>query len=225
MISTILTIIGSIGGFITIFYGIEKLIHYTKSVYAGRTAKNHRFYFKNSEVSCRWLNQGKKYVGIRKNVIVSNIEGLEGFRVGMGPSSLGKFIITKGDLRIINAPTHDTEWVDYMCEITPSLRKGESKVVSYEYEAESNNGKVFPEFWMMVSESRCDKLLLRVVFEQIPTNEVIFTIEDRIGEIQSREKLEIDSISNECRKEIPYTRPGLIYKIDWSPKLGNTALK
>jgi len=69
---------------------------------------------------------------------------------------------------------------------------------------------------MFVSESRCDKLLLRVVFDKIPNNDVKFIIEDQIGRKIKEEILKIDTVTNECKKEIYYACPGLTYKIDWN---------
>lgn len=216
MMTTVLTAIGSIGGFITLYYGVKRLVDFIKSVYAGREARSRRHYYAFAEVSCRWLCQEQKYLGFRTLELVSRIEGHNGLRVGMGPKSIGKFKITNGTLRKVDPLPKNTEWTDYMCEITPSLHKRERKVIHFEYEAEAYKGKSLPSYWMFVSESRCDKLLLRVVFDKIPINEVKFIIENQIGAIICDEILKVDIVSNECKKEICYTQPGLIYKIDWS---------
>ncbi len=216
MMTTVLTIIGSIGGFIILFHGIKGLTNIIRSVYAGRKARNFKYYYTFVELSCKWLCQDQKFHGFRKFELVSRIEDLNGLRVGMGPKSIGKFKITNGTLRKVDTLPKNTEWTDYICEITPSLHKREKKTIHFEYEAETYKEKSFPKYWMFVSENRCDKLLLRVVFDKIPDNDIKFIIENQIGDIISIEKLAVDIVSNECKKEICYIHPGLIYKIDWS---------
>ena len=209
------TVVGSVGGFIMIYYGIKRLVKFIKSVYAGRQAKNNRYYYNFVELSCKWLQQGQKYSAFWTWELVSKINGLNEMLIGLGYKSVCKFTIKTKNVRPATNPNQNLEWENYIYEIDPNLHKKEKKIIPVEFDGEAYEGKPLPEYILFVSECRCDKLLLRVVFDKIPANDVRFFIRNQIGETIFKEVLNVDIVNNECKKEIYYTRPGLAYIIIW----------
>jgi len=79
MVQIVLTVIGSIGCFISLYYAAKRLANILKSIYAARKAINRIHYYKFVEVSCKWIFQEQEFHGFRTYELVSKIEGHNGF--------------------------------------------------------------------------------------------------------------------------------------------------
>jgi hypothetical protein len=209
---------GAIEAFFRLLHGAPKLWYSVSYRWRNRQLGNN-FYYKFREASYRIFPEGRRFLYIRRETVVSTKNELTEVPFSYrwtGDGTVTQSIIP-GSFKLADAPRiRGQSSQRKSVQFDKPLAKKEEQTYTITLDC-SATGKMPEDFLGSTSSHRVDQLVMRVIFplERLP--KLIFCVSlDKDGhEISRQAAPAIDPITGECRYEIMRPEAHTVYQIDW----------